>query len=107
MNQISEKLRRGNDRYFHWCPGCLSMHPLPDSWTFDGNLEEPSFAPSFLHTIGHNDRPTEICHYVLTKGILNFCSDCHHELANQSVPLPDIPEFLRDAEIIPFKIYKT
>lgn len=92
------------------------MHPLPDSWTFDGNLDEPSFSPSFLHTIGagrerHDGASTtthpEICHYVLTKGILNFCSDCHHELANQSVPLPDIPEFLRDAEIIPFKIYKT
>ena len=25
------------------------MHKLPDSWKFDGNLESPTFTPSFKH----------------------------------------------------------
>lgn len=87
------KLRRGRDRYFHWCPGCKRMHSLPDGWEFNGNLEKPSFSPSFRHD---GDNPEARCHYVLTDGILNFCSDCHHDLRDKAVPLPDLPEHMRD-----------
>lgn len=91
--QVSAKLRRGEGRYFHWCPGCNAMHQLPDRWTFDGNLGRPTFTPSFLHD---GSRPERRCHYILTAGILNFCGDCHHALKGQSVPLPDLPPEMRD-----------
>ena len=106
--QVSSKLRRSKTAYLHWCPGCGEMHPLPDGWTFDGHLESPTFQPSFKHS-GHkrvfvggkwtgewvrddagNPVPS-VCHYVLTNGVLNFCSDSSHELRGQSVPLPDLP----------------
>jgi hypothetical protein len=95
MGQVSSTLRRGDGCYFHWCPGCEEMHPLPDGWTFDGNLEKPTFAPSFKHSWG--GRPDVCCHYILTAGILNYCADSTHELAGKSVPLPPLPEWLKDA----------
>ena len=64
------------------------MHPLPDGWTFDGNLEAPTFSPSFKHT-WQNGR---VCHYILTAGMLNYCGDSTHALAGQSIPLPVLPE---------------
>lgn len=90
--QVSSKLRRSTTGLMCWCPACEEMHPLPDSWTFDGNLESPTFSPSFKHTTSNT-----VCHYVLTAGVLNYCGDCTHAMAGQSVPLPELPEWLRDA----------
>jgi len=114
MSQVSSKLRRFAGGYAHWCPGCEEMHVLPDSWKFDGNLESPSFAPSFKHEgiqrvfsdgnwTGEWKRDAKgntipfICHYVLTAGQLNFQGDCTHSLAGKKVPLPVLPEGLRDS----------
>lgn len=108
MGQVNKYLRRGTDGYFHWCDGCEEMHVLPDSWTFDGNLEKPTFTPSFKHSgikrvfvdgkwtgewirdLNGNTIPY-ICHYVLTSGILNYCGDCTHSLVGKAVPLPELP----------------
>jgi hypothetical protein len=102
------------------------MHPLWDSWTFDGNLQSPTFTPSFKHEgvkgildndkwngefvkgildngkwngefVKENGKPVKfVCHYILTAGVLNFCADCTHALAGQSVPLPVLPPEMRD-----------
>lgn len=113
MGQVSSVLRRQTGGYGHWCPGCNEMHYMPDSWTFNGNLERPTFSPSFKHSgiqrvfvdgqwngewkrdAAGNTIPY-ICHYILTDGILNFCGDCTHALVGQSVPLPALPEGLTD-----------
>jgi hypothetical protein len=85
------------------------MHQLPDSWKFDGNLEAPTFTPSFKHDgikrifvdgkwTGEWVRDAEgnsvpfTCHYILTSGQLNFCGDSTHSLAGKTVPLPHLPE---------------
>lgn len=107
MGQVSPKLRRGETAYFHWCPACDERHPLPDSWAFNGDLVRPSFTPSFKHTRhkydsytpegrGIGERRTVTCHYILTDGVLNFCTDCTHALAGHAVPLPDLPAEARD-----------
>ena len=89
------------------------MHALPDGWKFDGNLEEPTFTPSFRHSgvrkVNVNGKWTgewvrdaagnpipHVCHYILTKGILNFCGDSMHALAGKSVPLPPLPKEMAD-----------
>ena len=96
MGQVSSKLRRAKGSYLHWCPGCEELHQLPDSWQFDGNLESPTFSPSFRHSgYSSHDEP-RICHYILTTGVLNFCGDSTHSLAGKSVPLPKLPEELTD-----------
>lgn len=85
MSAEGEKLRKVEGGYEHWCPGCESMHVFPvPRWTFDGDMEFPSFMPS-MHYVG-------FCHYFLTDGQLRFCRDCKHELALQVVRLPNIPE---------------
>jgi len=101
--------------YAHWCPGCGEHHvfdteqanPRGARWSFDGNMEAPTFAPSMrvLHQPGewaydeatnndkwvHTGPEVTKCHYNLTKGMLIYHGDCLHELAGQTVPLPDRP----------------
>jgi hypothetical protein len=92
------------------------MHPLPDKWTFDGNLENPTFTPSFKQSgikteyvngkwTGEWIRDAQgntvpfVCHYILTSGQLHFCDDSTHALAGKVVPLPDLPEGLTDVPV--------
>lgn len=108
MGQASAKLRRGTNGYFWFCPGCQEMHPLPDSWTFDGNLDAPTFSPSFKHSgmqkwldkgqwTGEWVRDAKgntvpfVCHYIVTAGQVQFCGDSTHALAGQTVAMPDLP----------------
>jgi hypothetical protein len=50
MSQINLILRRGAALV----PGaCEEMHPLPDSWTFNGDVDKPTFSPSFKQTFVH------------------------------------------------------
>src|ERR1700757_3739600 len=116
MGQVSTKLRRITGGYAHWCPACKETHRLPDGWSFDGNLESPTFSPSFKHTglqtvvvdgrwtgewvFGADGEALPfVCHYILTAGVLNYCSDCTHTLAGTSVQLPTLPDFLRNEDV--------
>ena len=90
------------------------MHVVPDSWTFDGNLESPTFSPSVKITGKHavvdergewtgewvrdasGNAVDYCCHYVLTAGVIQFCGDCTHAMVGQAVPLPELPPHLRD-----------
>jgi len=69
------------------------MHVLPTKrgWTFNGNTDKPTFAPSFKYTSNEGTPPSEVCHYNLIDGALNFHNDCTHLLKGKSVPLPPIP----------------
>ena len=111
MSRVNAKLRRGETGYFHWCPGCEEMHPLPDGWQFNGNLDSPTFSPSFLqtfvrwtggvdeHGLGLGEKQNLTCHYILTDGVLHFQADCFHGLAGKSVPLPDLPTHLQGGDV--------
>ncbi len=91
MSRLSNKLRKMDRGYAHWCPGCGEMHVIPTSWAFDGNLDKPTFTPSVkIRWGGRPDART--CHYNLTAGMLDFQGDSTHELRGRSVLLPDLPE---------------
>lgn len=113
MSQVSATLRRAECGFEHWCPGCEEMHVLPDGWTFNGDVDRPTFSPSFKHTgvrctfvdgkwTGEWPRDAQgkpipmVCHYILTAGQLNFCGDSTHPLAGTTVPLPPLPAGLQD-----------
>lgn len=58
--QISRFLRKGADGYLFYCPACEGAHKFRvggdgtrPQWTFSGDAERPSFAPSLLHYNGH------------------------------------------------------
>lgn len=107
---LSKKLHLSREGvYKHYCPGCKGYHlfyvGVPAStgamWHYDGNHESPTFSPSMHISYGsyvdaehpeENIPRTTSCHYILTNGVIHFCSDCEHALRGKQVPLPDIPQ---------------
>jgi hypothetical protein len=83
--------------WMHWCPGCKNTHAIAVEkpfengarWTFDGNMEAPTFAPSVKVNW---PEPGRVCHYFIKAGNIEFCSDSTHALAGKTVPLPEWPE---------------
>lgn len=70
-------------------------HPV---WTFNGNVDSPTVTPSLLVTYPANPRATDefkewrterVCHSFITDGKVQFLSDCTHELAGQTVEIPE------------------
>jgi hypothetical protein len=87
------------DRWLHWCPACKTLHEIavdtPFSngarWSFNGDLDAPSFTPSVNLSIGpFEDQHSVRCHYFITAGKISFCGDCTHGLAGQTVDLPEL-----------------
>lgn len=93
--QVSPSLRRGVGRWFHWCPACEIMHPLPDRWTFNGSENRPTFSPSFKQTFVRPGGGAVDCHYIITDGTIQFCPDSWHKRSD-IVAMPAIPEPLND-----------
>ena len=86
--------------YAFRCPGCEHTHvfwtapPLAGStkptWTFDGNMEAPTFAPSLKNEApNHSDPRQRCCHLNLTAGRVHYANDCTHPLVNTIVDLPE------------------
>lgn len=99
--------------YSHWCPACEEMHAFAVDeafkngarWSFDGNLDAPTFSPSMNIRTGRFADPnfvdaegdlSRVCHYFLRNGHLEFLGDCTHGMKGQTVPLPELPERYRD-----------
>jgi hypothetical protein len=123
MGQLSKKLRMASSKLgilMFWCPGCEELHQVRvggKGWTFDGNVDSPTFTPSVLVTSGHHvpghkgdcwctfkartgEDPgfkCQRCHSYVTKGHILFLADCTHALAGKTVPLPDLPAHLTDS----------
>jgi len=80
-----------------WCPGCDQAHRVSISrtdgkvcWTFDGNLDCPTIAPSIL-CLG-----TLRCHSYLERGRIRFLSDCGHALKDKTIDMPPLPKWLTE-----------
>lgn len=97
------------------CPGCNELHHVRvegegrPRWSYNGNPDAPTFQPSVLVRTGHYvsgykqgdpcwctcDDPEpafrcKVCHSFVTDGKIRFLGDCTHELAGQTVELPDL-----------------
>lgn len=76
-----------------WCPGCEDHHMVrldaATGWTWNGDMERPTFTPSILVNGGSQDRR---CHSFVTDGAWQFLTDSTHPLAGQTVPMVPIPE---------------
>lgn len=86
---ILESARRipsGELVHYFLCPGCKTNHLFDSRWTFNGDLEHPTFSPSHVNLIDVDRR----CHIIITDGVVQYLSDCTHELAGQSIPLADL-----------------
>ena len=96
--------------YSFFCPGCGHLHgyqtkdPGGYNWSFNGNLDNPTFTPSLLNRWGKEADPnwqepedpspqhqwSGRCHLFVTNGVIDYCGDCTHSLAGQKVPMKDI-----------------
>lgn len=86
---------------FH-CPGCRYGHMIrvdasaSPSWSWNGDMVKPTFSPSLNVMPNGGLRPrgpgvsSGQCHSFVENGMIRFLSDCWHELAGQTVPLPAI-----------------
>jgi hypothetical protein len=88
------------------CPGCKCKHFINDSqtemllqpdrpiWGFNGDFENPTITPSVLtkYPVLNEDNSVNYntCHSFVTNGMIQFLGDCQHELAGQTVELPEI-----------------
>lgn len=92
------------ERVLFRCPGCDDNHQIHvGTWTFNGDLERPTFTPSLLvggvqwepnagfHKPNHDVVAGEpiVCHSFVTDGRIQFLGDCTHALAGQTVDLPE------------------
>ena len=114
------KARNINGTVQIWCPGCEDHHELlikkdgdKRGWTFNGNMDKPTFQPSLLVTRGHyvqgQPQPPECpqctykdddgnpwpwgcgrCHSFIRDGMIEFLTDSTHALAGKTVPLGDL-----------------
>lgn len=103
MGKLSAFLRMTECGPSHWCPGCMEHHvfytekPAHNTgarWTWDGNVEQPTFNPSMVVScdgIPNEGWPAERCHYFLHGGQIQFLGDCTHALKGRTVPLPELP----------------
>src|SRR3954469_14907107 len=100
--------------YAFFCPGCKCGHgvwttkrnSLNAIWTFNGNMEKPTFSPSLLITWTSGDPPVtaenidewrrkpwpqtdkkNVCHSFVRDGQIQFLSDCTHEYAGKTIPM--------------------
>jgi hypothetical protein len=96
--------------YQFTCPGCKSQHIVPvrwsaeqiqrhggrgPAWTFNGNLDRPTFGPSLLVRWDYNQEEhgfveKNICHSFIRDGQIQFLNDCTHGLAGKTVELDEI-----------------
>ena len=101
---LSPKLMRlgpGRNMLGFWCPACAQLHVITvrrvegyqgPVWDWNNNAERPTFSPSIKHDWGQG----KVCHYFVREGRIQYCSDSTHDLAGQTVELPDVPEGWRE-----------
>lgn len=93
-----------------YCDGCKRVHSInvglvgSPKWDFNDDEVKPTFTPSILSKYTHpkgysNDNPapinfsgeyiTDVCHSFVTDGNIQYLDDCTHELAGQTIELPE------------------
>lgn len=85
-----------SNRLHFWCPGCNIAHGIRYNpggedthvWEWNGDREKPTISPSILVQGGSYNH---VCHSFVRDGQIQFLSDCTHELAGQTVELPEWP----------------
>ena len=77
---------------WYYCPGCKHNHNVPaERWHWNGSMDSPTLSPSVRHFIPAAEGRAEktICHYHVREGRIEFCGDCEHALAGQTVELQE------------------
>jgi hypothetical protein len=97
-----KRVNHGSGELYGWrftCPGCSQWdepgsslhgtHVVTTGWTFNGDVDKPTLSPSVLVTGKYRDEERR-CHSFVHDGRIQFLSDCTHNLAGQTVELPEV-----------------
>lgn len=106
----------GTGQATFWCPGCDEGHTIQfggaETWSWDGNTDRPTFAPSVLafphqkfidDDLPMGDKPGQLlhpsnkrmtprCHSFVRAGRIEYLGDCEHSFAGGSVDMVPLPE---------------
>jgi hypothetical protein len=93
------KIKIKTVQYFtFYCPACKDYHQVTDEWEINSDMNKPTIRPSVLVTrIDENpitkmwDIESQRCHSFITDGYIQYLSDCKHDLAGQTIELPEMP----------------
>lgn len=115
---MAKVIRDSDGKLLFDCPGCGTCHGIQTGtgdgprWSWNSDLDKPTFQPSILvrftkltekgkqqydewrkngypEVDGKFDSDPVVCHSFVTDGRIQFLSDCTHELAGQTVDLPE------------------
>lgn len=82
--------------YMFECPGCKVAHEINTKtgndepvWGFNFDMNKPTVKPS-IRVRWPEKGVEKTCHSFITGGMIQFLSDCTHELAGNTVELPDL-----------------
>lgn len=90
------------------CRGCGEIHQIKTTgepkWDFNGDVEKPTFSPSYLTWVDPNPNASPEpqykkyregfrCHSFIRDGKIEYLSDCTHELAGQTLPMMTWEEY--------------
>ena len=76
------------------CPGCGHLHaPIVHvvgsykgpTWQWNNNFEKPTLSPSVKVTWSNPREYT--CHFFVREGRIEFCHDCTHDSAGQTLDM--------------------
>jgi len=83
-------------RYIFFCPGCNANHVIDTTpsksrryHVLTGTLANPTIRESVLSN-PNNSPGKPRCHSFITDGVIDYLSDCTHELAGKKVNLPPL-----------------
>jgi len=89
---FDEKTKVGT-AYWFVCPGCGQGHRYVNrtdggspSWEYSGTPESPTFSPSLLCQWGDS----QVCHFYVRDGNIEFLADSTHSLKGKTVPLSEL-----------------
>lgn len=86
--------------YWFWCEGCEAHHRFVTkwprgetgpTWTFNGDVDKPTFSPSYLangRVPVDPARGIHRCHLYMTDGVIRYLDDCTHALRGKTVVVP-------------------
>ncbi len=82
--------------WMFFCPGCKCGHlvrvrgdeaKVGPVWQWNGDVVKPTVSPSILAC---PNQPERRCHSFVRDGLIEFLSDCHHELRGTTVALQPV-----------------